>query len=99
VDLGGVLGAVLIFCPIADVGSAKVVGDLGGSTSRGLCWVGFGLGVFALLEFSDSFANALGNVDERLVLVCILHDAFEKFDRSFRSKERTLDFDAVSAGG
>jgi Na+/melibiose symporter-like transporter len=80
--VGCVLGAVLIFCPIADVGSAQIVDDLGRNASRRLFWLGIGLGVFALLEFGDGLADALGDVGEGFVFVCIFRDPFKKYDQS-----------------
>jgi hypothetical protein len=76
-DLGGLLGSVLVFCPVADVGSAQVIGDLGGRTSGRLFWFGIGLGILALLEFGDGFADALGDVGEGFVLVGPLGDRFD----------------------
>lgn len=63
-DLGGLLSALLVFYPIADVGSTKIVGDVGRGIGRWLFWIGIGLGSFVLLKFGDSFADALSDVEE-----------------------------------
>jgi hypothetical protein len=56
----------------------------------------FRLSALALLVFGDGFADALGDVGEGFVF---FHDFFKKCDRSFKSKERILDFGAVLKGG